>query len=64
MPPSIHIQPSHKGLLHKAMNVSPDKPLSLSAIASTKNKAKKSGNVKLEKQAVFAENARRWHSAG
>lgn len=57
----IAIQPSHKGLLHKAMGEPADKKLNVADIVKTKNKAKKSGNVKLEKEAVFAENAKKWH---
>ena len=57
------IKKSHHGLLHKAMGVPEGHRLSIEDIAATKNRAKKSGNVKLEKQAVFAENARKWNHA-
>jgi hypothetical protein len=61
MASGIHIKPSHHGLLHKAMGVKEGQKLSLSSIAATKARAKRNGNTKLEKQAVFAENARKWH---
>lgn len=60
----IHIKPSHKDLLHRAMNVSPGQTLSLADVAKTKTRAKHTGNVKLEKQATFAENAKRWSHDG
>ena len=57
---SIHIKPSHKGMLHEAMGISKDKKIPGSKLKSVKVKAKKSGNVKLEREAVFAENAKNW----
>ena len=57
----IAIKPSHRGLLHREMGISEDKPISLGSLARAKSKAKKSGDVKREKQVVFAENARNWH---
>jgi hypothetical protein len=55
---TIKIKPSHKGLLMKKVGRE-----GLTAKALTKGiaKAKKSGNVTLEKQEVFAKNARKWH---
>lgn len=57
----IHIQPSHAGLLHKAMGVPEGKKLSLADILRTKSRAKRSGDPKLVKQATFAANARSWN---
>lgn len=53
------IQPSHKGLLHKAMGVPEGKKLSIGDIMATKAKAKRTGNTKLEKQATYAANVRK-----
>jgi hypothetical protein len=58
---SININPNNKGLLHKKMGIGQGKPISTSALESEKAKAKKSGNTKLEREVVFAENARKWH---
>ena len=57
----IDINPAHKGKLHAAMGKPKGEKLSVSDIMRTKARAKKSGNVKLEREAVFAENARKWH---
>lgn len=58
---SIDINPSNKGLLHKKMGVSPGKHISTGALEAEKVRAKASGNTKLEREVVFAENARKWH---
>ena len=57
----IHINPAHKGRLHEAMGVPQGRKLTVGDLMSTKKRAKHSGNVKLEKETVFAENARKWH---
>ena len=58
---SIHIKPSHKGMLHEALGIAKDKKIPANRLKNIKARAKKSGNTKLEKQAVFAENAKKWH---
>jgi len=50
-----------KGLLHKKMGISEGKKISSSSLSKEKSKAKKSGNTKLEKEVVFAQNARKWN---
>jgi hypothetical protein len=57
---SIHINPKHKGMLHEAMGIAKDKKIPGSKLAKVKVRAKKSGNVKLEREAVFAQNAKKW----
>lgn len=57
----IHIKPSHVGLLHKAMGVPKGSKISLGDLMETKSRAKRAGNMKLEKQATFAANARSWN---
>lgn len=57
---SIHIKPSHKGRLHAALGVPGGEKISVGDLMHAKSKAKKTGNVKLEREAVFAENARSW----
>jgi hypothetical protein len=56
----IEINPDNKGLLHKKMGRNPNKPIPTSALQSEKSKAQRSGNVKLEREAQFAINARKW----
>lgn len=58
---SININPNNKGLLHKKMGIGQGKHISTGSLEAEKAKAKKSGNTKLEKEVVFAENARKWH---
>lgn len=50
-----------KGLLHRKMGIDQDKHISTGALEAEKAKAKASGNTKLEREVVFAENARKWH---
>ena len=58
---SINIKSSHKGLLHKKLGVPQGKPMPAAKVA----KAVKSSNPTLKKEAVFAENAKKWnHSSG
>lgn len=59
--PAISIKPSHKGRLHEALGVPADKPIPAGKLAA----AKKSTNPAIRKEAVFAENAKRFsHSSG
>jgi hypothetical protein len=53
---SIHIKPSHKGLLHKDLSVAAGKPIPESKIQSAKN----SSDPAVRKRATFAENAKHW----
>ena len=54
---SINIKPSHKGKLHRALGVPEGKPMPAAKVA----KAVKSSNPTLKKEAVFAENAKKWN---
>lgn len=58
---NIDINPANKGLLHKKMGIGQGKHISTSALEAEKAKAKKSGNTKLEREVVFAENAKHFH---
>ena len=53
----IKIKPSHKGKLTKKVG---KKGLKTKALTKTISKAKASGNVTLEREAVFAKNAKKW----
>lgn len=55
------IKKSHKGLLHKALHVKSGNHISLKQEESRLTQAKKDHNVKLEKELVFAINARKFH---
>lgn len=57
----IHIKPQNKGLLHKKLGISQGKHIGNGTLASAKARAKANGNVKLEKEIVFAENAKKWN---
>ena len=57
---SIKINPAHKGMLHEAMGIAKSKSIPGAKLAAVKVRAKKSGNVKLEREAVFAQNAKKW----
>ena len=52
---SINIKPSHKGLLTKKVG---KKGLTVKALTKGIAEAKKAGNVKLEREEVFAKNAK------
>lgn len=54
---AIKIKKSHRGLLHKKLGISQHKMIPLKELS----KAKHSSSAKLRKEAVFAENARKWH---
>lgn len=57
---AIKIKKSHKGLLHKDLGVSADKPIPESKLQS----AKKSSDPAERKRATFAENAKHWNHGG
>lgn len=50
------IKPSHRGLLHKRMGVSPGKKIPKGRIRADLKKAERTGNVKDERQDEFALN--------
>jgi hypothetical protein len=56
----IEIKKSNKGLLHKKLGKKPGQKLSEGDLKSAEGRAKKTGNTKLEKEVVFAENAKKW----
>ena len=56
----ISIDPKNKGKLHKAMGKPEGEKLSTSDEEAVKAKAKKSGNTKLEREAQFAINSKKW----
>jgi hypothetical protein len=58
---SIRINPKHKGMLHEAMGIAANEKIPANKLKKVKIRAKKSGNTKLEREAVFAENAKKWH---
>jgi hypothetical protein len=58
---SIDINPANKGLLHKKMGIGQGKEISEGSLEAEKARAKASGNTKLEKEVVFAENAKHWN---
>lgn len=61
----IKIKPENKGKLHKALGVPKDEEIPEEKLEKAKKKAKKTGNTKLEKEVVFAENAKSWnHKSG
>jgi hypothetical protein len=53
----IHIKPSHKGKLHKALGEKKGKKLTV----AEEEKAKDSGSPAERKEATFALNARKWN---
>lgn len=57
---SIHIKPSHKGLLHADLGVKQGSPIP----AKKLEKAENSGSAAERKRAVFAENAKHWNHKG
>jgi len=56
----IHIKPSKKGTLRKAMGAKKGEKLSESEMRSKLAAAKRSGNTAMVKKLVFALNARKW----
>ena len=57
----ININPANKGKLTAKVGKA---GLKTAALSKTISKAKKSGNTTLEKQAVFAKNAKGWNHKG
>lgn len=54
---SINIKPSHKGLLHEKLGVKEGEKIPPAALY----KAKKSKSPAMRKEAIFAENAKKWN---
>lgn len=54
---SIHIKPSHKGLLHKDLGVPAGEPIPAGKLAAAKN----SSDPAERKRATFAQNAKKWN---
>ena len=54
----IHIK--HPGLLHKKLGIPEGQEIPVSLLESTKARAIKEGNKKLEEEANFALTARKW----
>ena len=50
------IKPSHRGELHRELGVPVGTKIGASKLASTKARAKRTGNSKLMKQVTFAQN--------
>ncbi len=50
------IKPSHRGLLHEALHIAKGKKIPGSKLKSALKTAKKTHNVKEEREIVFAEN--------
>lgn len=57
---AISIKPSRVGKLHKSLGISPNSPIPGKSL----NKALKSTNPVLKKEAVFANNAKKWNNPG
>jgi hypothetical protein len=57
----IHIKKQNKGLLHKKLGIGQGKKISGHTLDAEKARAKKSGNTKLEREVVFAQNAKKWN---
>jgi hypothetical protein len=57
---AIHIKPSHKGRLHRALGVPEGQPIPASKIAAAKN----SSSSAVRKEATFAQNASHWNHGG
>ena len=53
------VKKSHRGLLHKDLGIDEKEPISTGELMNAMAKAKRTGNKKLEKRAVFAENCRK-----
>ena len=49
------------GLLHEKMGISDDKKIPAKSLSKEKGHAEKTGNTKLEKEVVFAQNAKKWN---
>lgn len=53
---AIHIKKENRGLLHKKMGIPQGKKIGEGALSVEKSKAKKTHNVKLLREVVFAQN--------
>jgi hypothetical protein len=58
---SIHIKKSREGLLHKKMHKKAGAPIPVEELHKALAAAKRSGDVKKERELVFAINARHFH---
>ena len=57
---TIHIKKSRKGSLRRDLGTKKGSKISTKKIDSSLKRAKKEGDVKLERKLVFAKNARKW----
>jgi len=60
----IKINPANAGKLRRKVGAKAGKKIPVAKLKRTVAKAKKRGNVKTEREAVFAENARKWAHKG
>jgi hypothetical protein len=58
---AIHIKPSHKGLLHKKLDLAEGAKIGNDTLEAKKKEAERNGDTKLEKEIVFAQNAKKWN---
>jgi hypothetical protein len=58
---AININPEHEGKLHARMGVSRGKKIKIGDLMAEEHKAKRTGDTTLEREAVFAINARKWN---
>lgn len=56
MPSKIKIKPANRGKLHKALGVPKGKKIGAAKLSAAKSRARKTGNKKLMKEVVFAQN--------
>lgn len=59
---AININPANKGLLHEKLGIPQKKKIPAGTLAKKKASAKKSGDTKLLREVVFAQNAKKWNS--
>lgn len=57
----IEIKKQNRGKLHQKLGIPQGKKIGNGKLNSVKNQAKHSGNVKLEREVVFAQNAKKWN---
>lgn len=55
------IKKSHRGLLHRALGIPEDEPISMASLMRDKGAPKKRGNGARVKQDTYAINARNWN---
>lgn len=53
------IKPSHRGMLHEALGIAKGRKIPGSRLKLAFKKAKSSGDTKLEKEVVYAQNVRK-----